>query len=320
MARRTRCLLGFFVGISLGGKCWSDASPVQLPAEFRAGRIFLRPITKAGQAMELFTDTGGGLYLNQDSVERLGLELATPPNKPGERTWATLPEFDPKAWIPEVSRTLNRLPISNRYPGESHDGLLGQAFFAGRAWIIDYPRKELWLGGTGRSPDTSTSSRVPIPMLENKEGRRLANYPRIDVSLDGKVIPLLLDTGATVSLTPRAQTALGDQGHPKRATSFLIASHFDRLAVAHPSWRVIPYADSTTHPPEPILRVPSVEVAGFSTGPIWFTRRADHNFRKWMSQWTDRPIDGALGGNALQTFRVHLDYIRSEAVFEQRPK
>jgi hypothetical protein len=41
------------------------------------------------------------------------------------------------------------------------------------------------------------------------------------------------------------------------------------------------------------------------------------NFLDWMSQWTDAPIVGALGGSALQYFRVTLDYPRAVALFER---
>jgi hypothetical protein len=41
------------------------------------------------------------------------------------------------------------------------------------------------------------------------------------------------------------------------------------------------------------------------------------NFRKWMSQWMDRPVEGALGGSALRYFRVTVDYPNAVAVFEQ---
>jgi hypothetical protein len=36
-----------------------------------------------------------------------------------------------------------------------------------------------------------------------------------------------------------------------------------------------------------------------------------------MSQWMDKRIEGALGGNALHHFRVSVDYPRALAVFEK---
>jgi len=68
---------------------------------------------------------------------------------------------------------------------------------------------------------------------------------------------------------------------------------------------------------EPMIEVPSIQVAGFTVGPVWCTRRADANFHKWMSQWMDRRIDGALGGSALRYFRITVDYPRAMAAFER---
>ena len=56
-----------------------------------------------------------------------------------------------------------------------------------------------------------------------------------------------------------------------------------------------------------MIQVPSVQVGGLTTGPVWFTQRADRNFLDYMSQWTDRTVVGALGGNALCSFRILLD-------------
>ena len=57
-----------------------------------------------------------------------------------------------------------------------------------------------------------------------------------------------------------------------------------------------------------MIEVPEVSIAGFRVGPVWFTERPDPNFHQYMSQWMDRRVDGALGGNALRFFRVTVDY------------
>lgn len=50
---------------------------------------------------------------------------------------------------------------------------------------------------------------------------------------------------------------------------------------------------------------------------MWFTRRADQNFHRYMSQFMDKQIEGALGGSALHYFRVTVDYPRAVAIFEK---
>lgn len=65
----------------------------------------------------------------------------------------------------------------------------------------------------------------------------------------------------------------------------------------------------------PMIRVPSVTVAGHTVGPVWFAQRPDSNFRKMMPELMDKPIEGALGGSALQYFRVVIDYPGAAAYF-----
>jgi hypothetical protein len=99
-----------------------------------------------------------------------------------------------------------------------------------------------------------------------------------------------------------------------RATSFITANVFEKWRKRHPEWRVIEGAEKRSG--EAIIEVPKIVVGGYTVGPVWFTRRADRNFHEYMSQWMDKRIEGALGGNALCHFRVSVDYPRAFAVFE----
>jgi hypothetical protein len=81
---------------------------------------------------------------------------------------------------------------------------------------------------------------------------------------------------------------------------------------------VIQHAEESTL--ADMIEVPEISVAGLTAGPMWFTARADANFTKYMSQWMDLPIVGALGGSALQYFRVTLDYPNRRATFVRSGK
>ena len=65
-----------------------------------------------------------------------------------------------------------------------------------------------------------------------------------------------------------------------------------------------------------MIRVPQVKIAGNVVGPVWFTRRDDHNFHQYMSSMMDRQIDGALGGSALKYLRIIVDYPNEQALVE----
>jgi hypothetical protein len=66
-----------------------------------------------------------------------------------------------------------------------------------------------------------------------------------------------------------------------------------------------------------MIRVPDVEIAGFHTGPVWFTWRPDENFHAFMSSMMDRRVEGSIGGNALKHFVMILDYPRAQAWFDE---
>jgi hypothetical protein len=154
---------------------------------------------------------------------------------------------------------------------------------------------------------------IGFPM---QDGRPATHFPSIEATLDGETRAFLFDTGATIRLNEDAHRRLG--GPAERATSFLVASWFDRLRTGHPDWTVVEHADANVGD-EPMIEVPSVTIAGFEVGPVWFTRRADRNFHRpqGMSRWMDRQVDGALGGSLLQYFVVTVDYPRATATFSR---
>jgi hypothetical protein len=172
------------------------------------------------------------------------------------------------------------------------------------------------VGNGGQLPAVDAGHRVSLGFKTDKDGQRLLNFPRIAATVDGETLDLLFDTGATVVLSPEALAKLGDKGPALRGTSFIAAVHFDAWRQKHPDWRVVENADLGVKG-EPMIEVPAVTVAGYTVGPVWFTRRPDPNFHQGMSQYMDRQVEGALGGSALRFFRVTVDYPNAVAVFER---
>jgi len=156
------------------------------------------------------------------------------------------------------------------------------------------------------SPPSATGFQE-IPMgFATDNGQRALNFPRITMTVDGQDIDMLLDTGASAKLTPTAASALGFEAGMEVGTSFVIRSIFDQWKAAHPQWRTILAADARGG--FPMIEVPAVRLGGIDVGPVWFTLRPDPNFLEFMSQMTDAPVCGALGGSALKYLRVVLDY------------
>jgi hypothetical protein len=184
------------------------------------------------------------------------------------------------------------------------DGQLGAGYLPGRVWTFDYPAQRLSVQGASWRPGSSAHAA--------KLGLA-SGFARITIQVAGKPIQMLLDTGATAHPTPAGENA----SHTPTVNGYGVTSYIDQSVFAHwhkahPKWRVVANGDSLYGPK--IIEVPRVAVAGWSVGPVWFTVQG--HIAKYMSQYTDRPIKGALGANVFRHFIMTVDYPRSTAYFQ----
>lgn len=287
-----------------------DPGAHALPSIDLEDRFFVEPrLAAGGRALRFYTDTGGGLFMTAKSATALGL----PVEKVDDGEVVTLPPLAPEASIPPPPG--GKLPVFDAPEiwDTQIDGMLGQAWFAGRVWTFDYPGRRLLLRDALPAHDAAHA--VPVA-FRTEGGARVASFPRIQAEIDGATLDLLFDTGATVRLSAEALAALADGRARERATSFIAAVHFDAWRARHPDWRVLEHADANAGG-QPMILVPRVRVAGHDATDVWFTRRPDQAFHEFMSQFMDRQVEGALGGSALRQFRVTVDYPRGVAVFER---
>lgn len=312
-----------FIGLCLllsGGAPSSIAQSAKdrtiLPAQFNANRIHVTPVTAEGDTLRLFTDTGGGRHpvLTKSAVEQLDLSV-TDTISQGERSIPVVP-FPNVEEIPGPNRSRALV-----FPGRRHvqlldlgDGMLGQGWFAGNVWTIDYGAKRFLHLSTRNGISFDPQHTVDLGFKTDTTGQRTSNHPRIEATIGGERHSFLLDTGATSVLADSARRTLE---WPKRVgSSFVIASLFEQWKREHPDWKVVEGA-SVFRRGTPIIRVPEVTVAGHTVGPVWFERRPNRAFQEGMAQSMDEPIDGALGGSLLQYFRMTVDYPDSRAHFER---
>lgn len=293
-----------------------------LPAHFESGRVFVEPLAANGTRLRLYTDTGGGTLLTRDAANRLGLKVSAPTAElakelgdgAGMTDW---PRFAPGQSLPEPQAGVVPVVASARelpgWPAQG-DGILGAAWFGGHIWTWDYARGDLVLERRGWRPP-STARCVPLGFKTSSNGVRLTNFPRIDVTVAGRRIAMLLDTGAETYLTDAAMSRLRDNGSRMRATSMISASIFNTWRATHTDWPRIGHAQVGTQ--AAMIRASDVLIAGYHTGPVWFTWRSDWSYHGFMSSMMDRRVEGSIGGNALQSFRMTLDYLGARACFEQ---
>ena len=290
----------------------------ELPARLITGRFYVYPVTEQGDTLTLFTDTGGGLWLAGNVVARLGLPTRVEGVRGADTARSvSLPRFRAGASIPEPlgardGKLFVLPPSQTREMGSDWSGMLGQQWFFGRVWTFDYPRQKLILHGSGGSVPRDPAHTVPLAFRRDSGGAPANGFPRIRVAIDGDSLDMLFDTGATARVPDSVVAKLGGP-RGERATSFITTEVFERWRTRHPDWRVVANADAV--PGMAAIEVPRMSIAGFEVGPVWFTQRPDQSFHRYMAQWMDKPTDGALGGSALQYFRVTVDYPNGFAVF-----
>lgn len=241
-----------------------------------------------GTTVRLLADTGG-YVIDPDRVTSLPT-VSLPDRAEGVR----LPIEPP---MPDGHEIAMLHP-----PRRGADGVVSAWWFTGRTWSFDCRTGQLQL------LDTKLTVGTPLGLTRSADGDLTFPFPRIQVTIEEEPIDLLLDTGASIEVTEAGLAALGQPGI--RASSFIVESLFDRRQHRHPDWPVIERASTVG---SPLIEVPELTVGDTTVGPVWFERRPDSNFHQWMSQWTDRRIDGALGGTAYHDRELIIDYTNALA-------
>ncbi len=286
---------------------------LKLPTEFCFNRIFVCPITFSGEQLKFYTDTGGGaMIIEPEIVQKLNLPIFKSQMEDGEeRNFIKFPKFKDEASIP-MGNTSDELLVMSGIPWGQ--GLLGQSWFADKVWYIDYPKNEMGYTDANTNYNTEGYYSTPIGFKEESNGKRPVSFPRVQAKIDDELINFLFDTGATVHLTDEAIKDLENGEEKFQGTSFITQSVFDRWREKHPEWLVINNADQFGN--NPMIQVPSVEIAGLKSGSVWFTARPDSNFHDYMSQVMDVQVEGALGGSVFKYYSIIIDYPNSLAYFK----
>ena len=291
-----------------------SAATIQLPVVMEEHRWLLQTTTAAGAPLRIYLDSAGGMYITKVTAARLQLPIEHVRGEGGEgdHDEARFPELvDRKIPTPKLAA----FPVLDE--DDEFDAMFGAPWFAPLAVTFDYPRQQLLLRALGDLPEVAPEHWIAVAFPRNARGVITSPYGRIQMTVDGQPIDMLLDTGATVDLTESAIRALGGTAR-LRATSFITDTVFQRWRKVHPEWRVIEGADhNAKRTPAPMIEVPKLTVAGYEVGPVWFTWRPDHAFHEFMAQFMDRATEGALGGSAFASLRISVDWPGGAATFER---
>jgi len=304
------------------------AAPVAgrlVPADFVGGRIFARWQLHNTHELRFYLDTGGNVTIFEDATPRLGVKpdsitrggntfaRVLVSGLLGDSTFPPIAGFHPD---PRPTDTVRVMVWPDTPPdfqaGFRVDGILGAYWFADRVWIIDYPHRRLYYNGSAPVGLASAACWVSLGFqVDSASGRRTTQFPRIAARIDNVVIEFLVDIGARTTLTPDALRVIADSEPPQRAASFITRERFEEWRNRHPDWLVIPHAEEGDS--AAMIRVPAIQIGDQVIKSVWFTVRPDSSFRHFMSQYMDRPVEGALGGTAWKHVTLILDYPRARA-------
>ncbi|MBT31090.1 MAG: hypothetical protein CMO01_15650 [Thalassobius sp.] len=190
---------------------------------------------------------------------------------------------------------------------------LGQNFFMGKAWTIDYINEQIWVNTPLSKTEYVKPNVQKIGFKKNSHNESIYGHPSMYVEIDGEVIDVLFDTGATIILTEDGKKDLNTDKNTIGG-SFIAASIFDKWRTAHPDWKYYPHADMS----KDVIEVPQVKVGTFEVGPVLFAKRPDENWSEGMIHSMDKIVGGAIGGSVLQYLKVIIDY-NSELIKFEKP-
>lgn len=321
----------------LYGNCFSqtkikDSSATLLPSTLINGRFYVKIPTTTGDSILAFCDTGGGYNaVYPATIAKLKLESKVAEVViEGEKTKYILAQdvignaivpaphlqsyYQPyiKTSFFEVPESSHETEILVAYVPQ--EAFLGQFFFIDHAWTFDYPNGKLYIN-TPLSISLKDENTQPMGFKKDKNGQKKFGHASIKVEIDGQVIDVLFDTGASILLNKNTQLVLNSNSK-SIGGSFIAKSIFDQWHLQHPDWRYIEKGEATG---ADLIEVPIVKVGTLRAGPVWFAKRADEAWSKGMIGSMDKVVKGAIGGSFLQYFTVIADY-NNELIRFQKAK
>ena len=307
----------------LNGSAQNKSEGVLLPSQFIDGaRFYVKIATVNGDTLLGFADTGGGFTaLFPDAAERNNLSKDLKTLSIGNQeiqyilfddlvSDKRIPPIEPTSYIP-IKESLFLVP-GLKILGEQgalllkaipQDIFLGQHFFMGKAWTIDYIHQKLWVNTPIDKNQAQNLNIQSLGFKKNEKGNKLFGHPSMKVVIDGDTLDMLFDSGASFILSDTGKMQM-NTSNSSMAGSFIAKSIYTKWLSRHPGWKVYKNADMNTD----IIEVPSVNLGSYSVGPVLFSVRPDEAWSKNMISSMDKIVKGAIGGSALKYLIVKIDY------------
>ncbi len=191
------------------------------------------------------------------------------------------------------------------------DVFLGQGFFMGKSWTIDYIQQKIWVNTPLTESDKSNPHVQHIGFMKNNAGENIFGHGSMFIEVNGEKIDVLFDTGASIILSDEGRKLMNTK-RKVLGGSFIAASVFNKWHKEHPDWKYYPRADMKND----IIEVPLVNIGGHEVGPVLFASRPDKNWSEGMINSMDKIVKGAIGGSGLKFLKVTVDYNSELIKFE----
>ena len=315
-----------------------EPEPYLVPSKFMDGaQFYVKLPLHNNDTILAFCDTGGGISMlspykkndpNIDPYVRKGIvkgimpmdyipfkkmvaekDYPVPypvPNLIVRKPFATVKE--PYLVIPplneELKEKLDKVPDMAAF--------LGQGFFMGKSWTLDYPNEEIWVNTPLFEAEHDQPNVQQLQFKKNSLGSSVYGHPRMQIEIDNTVLDVLFDTGASFVLSDDGKNYF-NTSKSTMAGSFISATIFDGWRKKHPDWKYYPASDGE----QGIIEVPKVKIGTHEVGPVLFSRRPDYVWSEIMIHTMDEVVDGAIGGTLLKYFKVIIDYNTELIKFER---
>lgn len=238
-------------------------------------------------------DTGGGSFVvTKPVVDALGLATTGNIESAGESRFQAI--APPRLYIGSTEIVLANSATMMSLDGPTIDpGVASTGFLPGHALrehrvLLDYPGKRFGLN------QPSEYGAIPL----NAQIGARTSFPRLEVTIDGERVGLLLDSGASCTMLSR--------------------TFVDKIAAKNPDWKTATGAFGPANMrgrsgelEARMLRIPEIDLGGIFLHNVVAVSRPPDTFERWMSNMMPAPIVGALGGNALRNLRLNIDYPRN---------
>ncbi len=312
-------------------------APLLLPSLFIDGeRFYIKMAVTSGDTALAFGDSGGGISMmpapvadkfKLDSKVHLGLlrglmpfryicfsDIVSDPHMP--------PPYPLRSFV--IRRLFSRITVPTLFVPPMDDEVkfimksmpfdifLGQNFFMGKAWTIDYENQQVWVNTRIATSEIGKPGVQHIGFKKNKNKENVNGHASFFIEVDGEIIEVLFDTGATIVLSEKGKKLL-KTNRKTISGSFIAASVFDKWQQKHPDWKCYPKSDMNSD----IIEVPKISIGGNEVGPVLFAKRNDEVWSQGMIQTMDTVVKGAIGGSALKYLKVMIDYNTDLIKFEK---